>query len=307
MDSNTVPTSPTFALKKAAFSPQPASNARAPFLQTIPSAKVDENDAEFYHLRGFAHRKNGNYYAAISDYTKAIELNPKHFKAYFNRGFSYDKLGQYEQAIENYTKALEIDPSNAYTYYNRGISYDRLNNFEAAIVNFTKAIEIDPSNADFYHNRGFSYRKLGNYKQAISDYTKALGLDSEHFKAYYNRAFSYDKIGEFVKSVEDYTSAIHINPKNANAYHNRFVTLIILLKTHLHSTKEDHHMRNWKNWIMLSKILLQRFIWTQLMLLHSIVEVFAMIRWINLQKLFQIFLLPFPSTLPIQFSSKIEV
>lgn len=29
---------------------------------------------------------------AVVEYTKALQLNPHHFKALFNRGFSYDKV-----------------------------------------------------------------------------------------------------------------------------------------------------------------------------------------------------------------------
>ena len=32
---------------------------------------------------------------AIADYTSAIELNPKHFKALFNRAFCYDRMSNY--------------------------------------------------------------------------------------------------------------------------------------------------------------------------------------------------------------------
>ncbi|GBG77222.1 hypothetical protein CBR_g23549 [Chara braunii] len=45
--------------------------------------------ADFFHGRGFAHRKASNFLAAIEDYTRAIEKDPNHFKALFNRGFSW--------------------------------------------------------------------------------------------------------------------------------------------------------------------------------------------------------------------------
>lgn len=76
--------------------------------QQLDKQKEFKDKADFYHARGFAKRKRGDFKGAIADYTKAIELNPRHFKAYFNRGFSYDKLGMYDKAIENYTKALEV-------------------------------------------------------------------------------------------------------------------------------------------------------------------------------------------------------
>ena len=61
-------------------------------------------------------RKNED---AISDYTKAIEINPLYAHAYNNRGTCYyqhflgillDDLGRKEDAIKDYTKAIEINP-----------------------------------------------------------------------------------------------------------------------------------------------------------------------------------------------------
>jgi tetratricopeptide (TPR) repeat protein len=38
------------------------------------------NDADAFHARGFNHRKRGDFRSAIADYTRAIELDPSHFK-----------------------------------------------------------------------------------------------------------------------------------------------------------------------------------------------------------------------------------
>lgn len=46
---------------------------------------LDPSKADFYHNRAFAYRKKKNYEAAIEDYTTAIDLDPKHFKAFYNR------------------------------------------------------------------------------------------------------------------------------------------------------------------------------------------------------------------------------
>ena len=37
---------------------------------------------------------NGDYYGAIADYTKAIELNPDDAAAYYNRGIAKRSLGR---------------------------------------------------------------------------------------------------------------------------------------------------------------------------------------------------------------------
>ena len=87
--------------------------------------KVYAQTATFYFNRAYDKANNGDHYGAISDYTKAIEINPSE-GAYYNRGFSKRKVKDYYGAISDYTKAIELDPKYADAYYNRGYSKDEL-------------------------------------------------------------------------------------------------------------------------------------------------------------------------------------
>ena len=113
---------------------------------------------------------------AISDYTKALEINPGNAEAYFKRAFWYGVKGQHDEAISDYTKALEINPRVAATYNNRGVSYDSKGQHDQAILDYTKALEINPSYADAYNNRAFSYFKKGEYEKSWEDIEKAESL-----------------------------------------------------------------------------------------------------------------------------------
>ena len=48
--------------------------------------------ADEHHAKGYSFRKQGDFAAAIEEYSQAIVLEPQHFKALFNRGFSWDKV-----------------------------------------------------------------------------------------------------------------------------------------------------------------------------------------------------------------------
>jgi hypothetical protein len=39
---------------------------------------------------------------AINDYSKAIELDKSHFKAYYNRTFCYEQLNLLDKAVDDY-------------------------------------------------------------------------------------------------------------------------------------------------------------------------------------------------------------
>ncbi|KAL3142922.1 hypothetical protein ABBQ38_003209 [Trebouxia sp. C0009 RCD-2024] len=177
--------------------------------------------AHQHHAKGYSFRKQGNFAAAIEEYSQAIALEPHHFKALFNRGFSWDKVGNHERAIEDYTQALQVDPQNSYAFYNRGITRDGSGDYEGAVEDFSHAIRLDPANADFFHNRGFSLRKMGRFEEALKDYTAAIQLNPRHCRAFYNRAFSNDRLRRYDAAVSDYTRALEIQPGNATAYHNR--------------------------------------------------------------------------------------
>ena len=55
-----------------------------------------------YDLRGNTKMFLGRYKASISDYSKAIEIDPKDSYLYFFRGMSLEYLGQDDAALKNF-------------------------------------------------------------------------------------------------------------------------------------------------------------------------------------------------------------
>ena len=84
------------------------------------SEKVNAKSADFYFNRAYDKAEKGDYYGAISDFTKAIEIDPNYKEAYYNRAWNKQKLNDYYGAISDYTKAIEIDPNYAQSFNNRG-------------------------------------------------------------------------------------------------------------------------------------------------------------------------------------------
>ncbi len=64
--------------------------------------------ADAYNNRGRAYYGKGQYDQAISDYNKAIEINPKHAMAYNNRGVACYFKGEYDEAWEDVHKAKSL-------------------------------------------------------------------------------------------------------------------------------------------------------------------------------------------------------
>jgi tetratricopeptide (TPR) repeat protein len=104
--------------------------------------KSNLNTAEEYFYRALEKSKKGDSYSAISDYTKAIEINPNFADAYNNRGNQKSNLKDYNGAIADYTKAIEINPNDSVAYYNRGASKYYLKNYYGACIDAKNAKDL---------------------------------------------------------------------------------------------------------------------------------------------------------------------
>lgn len=69
--------------------------------------------AKAYVLRGQARVALQDYDPAVSDFGKAIELEPLNADAYFERGLAYKARGDYESAIRDFDTAAKLNASAA--------------------------------------------------------------------------------------------------------------------------------------------------------------------------------------------------
>ena len=103
--------------------------------------------AEEYFNSGYDKAQVKDYYGAIADYTKAIELNPNDADAYYNRGNSKRNLKDYYGGIADYTKAIELNPNYANAFLNRGISKEILGDLNCACADLKKAARLGREDA----------------------------------------------------------------------------------------------------------------------------------------------------------------
>jgi len=78
----------------------------------IIDATVDlaPDEAEAWYLRAKVHFRQSQYALAIADLKRALERDPKHYRALDDLGLVLDTLGTKKEALEAYRKALEINP-----------------------------------------------------------------------------------------------------------------------------------------------------------------------------------------------------
>lgn len=107
------------------------------------------DDAIAYNERGYRRYKRGEYFGALTDFNKAIQINPNLADAYLNRRLVNEVLGNQKLSEQDLLKAIAIDPDNPRVSPFSGMNRDSL---KALNSNIESSLESDllklPENKD---------------------------------------------------------------------------------------------------------------------------------------------------------------
>jgi tetratricopeptide (TPR) repeat protein len=180
--------------------------------------------------RGIELAQQKNFDAAVAEFTKAIEANPKDPRGYTNRGTAYRASNppRLPDAYADFSKAIEVAPKDEVAYRERGMTVVMQNQFDAALVDFNKAIDLnqwDKAVADFttaiqkqpddpqnYDRRAWANRNLKNYDAAVSDYTLLIEKNPNDDEHLVKRGATYTSLQQYEKAVADYQAALKLKP-----------------------------------------------------------------------------------------------
>ena len=169
----------------------------------------------WYFVRAKLFEGKYNLKAAISDYTKLMELTDIRYKAniFSYRAQCYSNAGMYAQSLADYTEAIAGDSSNAYYYGNRGDVKRLMGNYKDAIIDFTKAISLEPQEEWFYYRRGWIEEEfLNNNEAGLDDYNEAISINKDYAYTFLHRGRLYElKLNNPVKAKEDYSSILALD------------------------------------------------------------------------------------------------
>ena len=173
-------------------------------------------DRSLIHLQ-----KPETYDDAITDATRAIELDPNLARAYVHRAAALVDMGHSEYARVAVMSKITSRPGTAWTLPPE-------QRVESAIADATKAIELDPTVPDAYFVRAHAHMDLGRSEQAVEDFS--LVLDSYgapepavpplyvQVMAYVHRSQAHRNVGNLAWAIDDATKAMELAPQLADEF-----------------------------------------------------------------------------------------
>jgi tetratricopeptide (TPR) repeat protein len=192
--------------------------AIADFSQAIA---IDPHSSIAYDARGTARQSKGDFDGAVADFTQALTIDPQMAAAFNGRGNARAAKTDLDGAIADFTQAVKLDPTLATAYDSRGNAKTAKDDLDGAIADFTQAITLDPTLASAFSDRGFARQANGNLDGAIADYGQAISLKPKTAMAYYNRGLALQSEGNLEGAVVDFNRALAFDPRNTNALYSR--------------------------------------------------------------------------------------
>lgn len=136
----------------------------------------------------------------IERLTRLIQQDPTNPQLYVWRGEAYRLHGNQGGAVTNFNKALGIDPGNVAATTGLGRTFLDQENYQQAIVHLNRSISRKPGNVRALVLRAQANAVSGRPLQATADYTRAIAQFQKQGKPlpgyYLERARAYAAAGD---------------------------------------------------------------------------------------------------------------
>lgn len=152
---------------------------------------------------GMICEKEKQFVQAITHYQKALTQQPS-FDVYYHLGTAYSHLSQWANAVSNYEKAVEIDPKNTGALIALANAYNLFSKPEKAIPLYEKVLADDPQNTTVRYNYGFTLKQQGKLEDAIAIYQQVLKEQPDYALAHFSLALTHLALGNFTDGLIEY-------------------------------------------------------------------------------------------------------
>lgn len=141
--------------------------------------ELEPDARKIFAMRGELHAKLGNLAAALADFARAAELDPRDAVNLVNLGLALQQAGS-PDAARVYRRALELDPGLEQARSNLALLLEQEGQLETARAELQRVTVESPEYAPAWFNLGMLELRAGRPAQALAHLEQVLRLDPGH-------------------------------------------------------------------------------------------------------------------------------
>lgn len=175
-------------------------------------------NAAYFIGRAGAHGRGGDHRAALADAEQAATLEPTSAQAQLLIGSAHEGLQDYARAETHFSRAIELAPGDARGHDARCWTRAMREAFAAALADCDRALALDAAASNSYNSRGYVHYRSGRHADAIRDYDAAIAARPDVASSWYVRGLARRALGDARAAEADIAKGLALDPKVAERY-----------------------------------------------------------------------------------------
>ncbi|KAM4680580.1 tetratricopeptide repeat protein 13 isoform 4-T4 [Amazona ochrocephala] len=192
---------------------QDMKNAELALFELSRVVSLEPDHPEVYEQRAEILSPLGRISEALSDLTKAIQLQPS-ARLYRHRGTLYFISEDYATAHEDFQHSLELNKHQPIAMLYKGLTFFHRGLLKEAIESFKEALKQKADFIDAYKSLGQAYRELGNFDAATESFQKALLLNQNHVQTLQLKGMMLYHHGSLDEALKNFKRCLQLEPYN---------------------------------------------------------------------------------------------
>ena len=173
---------------------------------------VLSGDRDLPLIAGYVHADHSEHEAAVRDFTRALEIDPKIAVGYMNRGYVYNDMRLATKAEQDFRKALSLNPQYGEAHLGLAYALLQLRRSTAALKEAEIASHLLPDSESLHLVKAEGYRQRAMLVSAEGEYRKALKLNPNAVNSYIALADVEYRSHKYAASADTLHSALAVAP-----------------------------------------------------------------------------------------------
>lgn len=148
---------------------------------------------------------------AVAHFRAALRLRPT-ATAHYNLATALVVAGALEEAISEFQRALALDPDYASAHNNLGHALIARGRLSEAAAHYREALRLQPNHVEARNNLGYLLLQEGRAWDAIDLFQQALAANPTYLDAHYNLGRAWRAVGRRDLAIQAFDRALALRP-----------------------------------------------------------------------------------------------
>ncbi len=175
-------------------------------------------DKDLPLIAGNVYAHNGDREAALENFTKALDVDPKMATGYVNRGFVLNDLKQGARASKDFQTALQLEPGYGEAHLGLAYSDLQLHRPKPALKQLEAAEKILGKSHSWRLARAEAYRQESDFPHAANEYRAALAEDPKDVTTELAYADVLYRMRQYSEATSALKAALALSPSDPSIY-----------------------------------------------------------------------------------------